>query len=333
MPAVRRGDRCDRAGKRADTVTALEHVRDGSAAVLPSDAANRRRDRRGGLDADAEVAYRIARDVVEAGAHDDQFGCNGARRRRQQHLPERDEGFGRHAARRQRHVDDDVVAKAVAARAGARVGGRGVGGDVGQAVAGDCLRPVAVVVIEIGDEHSPTSRTCGDGRIIEDAEAHAARRLGVVPRRTHEGEDALAAGEAGLDGGHRAARRAHGNAVRRFVDERVAGGELAHPACRRGFALHQLEVAAGMHAQNFFGGRISGGDALGEDPALAKERRDRLYAFGPLRVAGGAEVIAVEGVGNELQPECFDPLQASEAALLTSEYAFVPFFIIGSSRL
>ncbi|MGC1381720.1 MAG: hypothetical protein WA814_11940 [Candidatus Baltobacteraceae bacterium] len=64
-------------------------------------------------------------------------------------------------------------------------------------------------------------------------------------------------------------------------------------------------------------GRVARRDDLTEQVAREQPRRYRFNALRPLRVGDAAEVIAVERVGYELQPECFAVRQGSAAALLT----------------
>ena len=98
--------------QRIDVVSSLENVSDRPAAIFVGNAADCRRERRRRLDSDAEIADAVAGDVIETGAHDEQIRTHRSRDARQQLLPDRDEGFGRNAAGRQRYVDDEIALRA-----------------------------------------------------------------------------------------------------------------------------------------------------------------------------------------------------------------------------
>ena len=209
-----------------------------------------------------------------------------------------DEAFGGDSARVDRHVDERGAGHdAIIARvARARIRGIGVRAQVRHAAADRGLRAVAVVVVEVEHEHALALAARvgarGDRGVVEDAETHAARGLGVMSGRAHERERAAASVDGRLERDERRADGARGAFVRARVDQRVAGDQLRDAVgFQRGArAAHELDVRGRMHARDLVGARDARVDALAEHPAPAKLVGDDAHAIGPLGMRDAAQV-------------------------------------------
>ncbi len=120
----------------------------------------------------------------------------------------------------------------------------------------DGLGAVAVVGVPVEDGH-PGRRAAagvrrGDGRVVDQAEPHRPRPLGVVPRRAAGAEGAVdLAVDHGVDGRQGGAGRQRGGVEADVVDGRV-GVEVAASRGRQpldggqvGGVVHLLEIAPG----------------------------------------------------------------------------------------
>ena len=89
------------------------------------------------------------------------------------------------------------------------------------------------MIVEVDDQdararrESRLIRARGNRDVVEEAEAHAAIGLGMVPGRTHQREDRLVSRNACLGGDDCAAGGATCDAIGRRVDDRIAGREIA----------------------------------------------------------------------------------------------------------
>ena len=161
-----------------------------------------------------QLRERVAPVPVEAGGDDHQLRAEVVERGQQAFAPRRAEAIAARP-RRQRRIEDVAVAALFDV---ARVGiqRRLVRAQVQHArvVFEDRLRAVAVVHVEIDDRHALQLAVLdrvrgGDGRAVEQAEAHRHVAGRVVARRTHRAERALRiAVQHRIGGGHRGAGRA-----------------------------------------------------------------------------------------------------------------------------
>ena len=147
--------------------------------------------------------------------------------------------------------------------------------DIGDARAGLGLRAVAVMVVEIGDQHASLAAALrligarGHDDVVEEAEAHAARWFGVVARRPNEREDGLTERTARLHGSDGAACGAARGAKRVHVDERIAGREVARADEMLGLAAQQLEITRRVHALELLVARVARAQGLRQNAAGA----------------------------------------------------------------
>jgi len=176
---------------------------------------------------------------------------------------------------------DGVVAAvgSAVAGAGAGVGGMLVDGDEEGAglVEEDVLGTVAVVDVEVEDgdalDAPGAGGECGDGGVVEIAEAHGAVAGGVVTGRAHEAEGGLA-GEGELEGGEGGGCGAAGVEV-----------DLGQPC-----GVH-VEVTGFFEA-------LEVGDGVGAEEVLVGD----LARLGPLEGEIGLLLEACFGGGNALGP-------------------------------
>jgi hypothetical protein len=169
-----------------------------------------------------------------------------------------------------------------------------------------------MMVVEIDDEH-PRGRTAarclirarGDRNVVENAEAHTARGFGVMTGRPKQREHGIASASTRfcrLDG---APGRAARDGVRPRIDDHVPGGKIARNGCAGAFAFRQLDVCSRVDAFDLFVACVACRDRPLENVGGTQTSRDRLNAIGPFRVLDAAQVLCVERVADEPQPECF----------------------------
>jgi hypothetical protein len=139
-----------------------------------------------------------------------------------------------------------------------------------------------------------------------------------MPGRAYQREDCLASGDARFDRGDRTARGASCRAQRGRVDDRVAGGKITGGLQAGRLALDEFDITVAMNALDLGVGRIACRDGPRENAAVAQTRRNDLNAIGSLGMRDAANVLPVEPIGDELQPECFvGGRQESVAAFCT----------------
>ena len=150
-----------------------------------------------------------------------------------------------------------------------------------------------MVDVDVHDPHSRGSvgpeRRRGNRDVVEEAEAHRAVRLGMVPRRAHERERWLAVRECMARCLNRGARREQRDGLRPGARERVGVQHDRASRCR----LDAIEIPGRMHARQFRPRRRTRLD----DPSAARApvRRhgiEHLRPLGPLGVPGRRHVLA-----------------------------------------
>jgi hypothetical protein len=135
----------------------------------------------------------------------------------------------------------------------------------------------------------------GQGHVVEQAEAHAPLRLGVVARGAHGGEGI---GQAALQ--HPIHRHQHaagdqpGHVFAVLADGRVAGGEFA--AATGPIPAHGVEIALAVAAQQFGVADRPGGEAPAalQQVPLAKGLLNGIEPLGALGMVA-AGVVQAEG--------------------------------------
>ena len=294
--------RRDRAAERGDVVATLEAIHDTPGRVRRGYVADRRRERGGGdLRIDAEIADRVAGGKIVPGADDDEIGTHAFGQSGQHALPRRDERFRSVPVRGQRNVHDRAarVESLLGIPAGPGIRRERVRRDEGHAVTGDRLRAVAVMIVEVDDERSAAmirdERACGDGGVAEHAESHAARGLGMMPRRPNEGERRTVAFDGALHRRERSARGAARDGKRRRVDDRIARREIAGSRTDGpDVAFDALEIGARMHAFELAIARVARRNAVPEKTARVEICRNARDAVGRLRMPDTAQMLGVE---------------------------------------
>ena len=249
---------------------------------------------------------------VEAGGDDDQVrreivdapaGCATVKASRKMSLPVRG---------RQRRVDD-VADAGLVLGAGAGIERHLVGRAVEHAriVPEDVLRAVAVVHVPVDDGDALGAMRLlrmagGDGGVVEQAEAHGRRLLGMVAGRARRHEDVVgAAGEhvvdggvGGADGGQRRlpAFRAHHGVGIDALDAGLGdrGAHLVDEGLRVGIDNRGRVAFRGEHA-------VERGELLVVQHAL-----DGPQAVGPLRMAWRRDVLQIDRM--RIEPGCHDPI-------------------------
>jgi hypothetical protein len=240
------------------------------------------------------VRERVALVRVEAGRDEDQIRRvrpgDGQHDLIEQREPQR-------LARARRHGQVDRVPLAAARTgvlepAGARE--QPVLVDAGEqhvgAVAEDLRRAVAGMDVPVEDQHTrgAKSRDRGSGRdrdVVEEAEAHRARRLRVVACRTHAAEAGVGlAGQQQADHLDRTARGVQRGVERRFADVGVRVDRAAAlPAQRR----DRVHVAARVDELEVLCARRIRFDARPAEPvALAERALECEQPLGRVRVPG-----------------------------------------------
>ena len=208
-----------------------------------------------------------------------------------------------------------------------------------RALPGDRFGAVAMVIVEIGDQHPAAGRRPvgprRDRHVVQKAESHPASRLGVVTRRPHERKNRLGASCRGLNRRHDAAGGPPRHRQRMFGDDDVAGRTDSAPrpsGCRlrareaRGTLRYGRAGSRRRWRRAPQAGRSS-------TPSGAQTSGDHLHAVGRFGMPDVTEVVAVDWIGDELQCALFAGWHESVADFLTLAYSFVPLRIIGSRRL
>jgi hypothetical protein len=179
---------------RVEVVAALEHGYEASLCRFVGEATARRRHHGEAGGGDVEAPQRVAAVAVEAGGDEDEVRRELARDR-EDDLVERACELGIAEAGGERQVE-----RPAGAGAGADLGDRaGPGIDAvlvrrhvedARVVLEEMLRAVAVMQVPVDDADAADTRRAqrrrGDGNVVEEAETHRARVLGVMARRTHE---------------------------------------------------------------------------------------------------------------------------------------------------
>jgi hypothetical protein len=180
-----------------------------------------------------------------------------------------------------------------------------------------------VVIVEVDDENPASeagleraSRNCD---VVKEAETHPSRRLGVVAGRANQRKNRFFSGDAGLHGRNRAPGGAASNAKGARVHERITGRKIPRIRNGRGLAPHEFDIRRRVHPREFLVARVASGEGVGEHALRVQAPPDRLDAIGSLWMDYVAQMIPVEGIDDELQPECLvaGDLHGSAAALTT----------------
>ncbi len=201
--------------------------------------------------------------------------------------------FGRDAARIDRHVDERSAGDnpVVARISRARIRRVGVRAEVRYAAAYRGLRAVALMVVEVDDEHATAGllrvRARRDRRVVEDAEPHPARRFGVMSGRPHERERSAPSVDRGFERDQRRAGAARGGLVRAAVDDRVTVAaeirRLVVLECVTG-APNELDIGRRMDARQFVRAGDPRVDPLAEHTAPGEFLRDDAHPVGTFDV-------------------------------------------------
>jgi hypothetical protein len=220
-------------GQRPQVVAALQDQNQPVPGVAPGDGAHAPAQRGEAPGGDAHAAQRIVAVSIEPGRHQQQVGAVGIGNGLQQLVEDRRE-LGIAASLCERHVDGMARARTGADLVGAaraRVERVSVRAEVQHvaAVIERVLRAVAVVDVPVHDEHALVAQGgAGVGRrygdVVEEAEPHGPPSLGVVARRTHQGE-----GASRISGGHgrdRIDRCARGQERRGHASRRDRGVQV-----------------------------------------------------------------------------------------------------------
>jgi len=252
-----------------------------------------------------QVGERVAPMRIEACRYHDQVGLEIPQPGQNDLL----EGFAElrpAVAGAQGRVDDGVVLAALAHRPGTRIERHLVGRAIHHAGIGpeNLLRAVAVMDVEIDDRDAlqavPLLRMPRrDRHIVEEAETHGPRGLGMVAGRAHRHERI---GGPFFDHLVDRQRRAAGPAQRRLEAAGRHGGVgiEPHESLLRGGRLdfpHIVERVAKRDGFERGGRRLHAGEVL---ELLVFERLlDRAQTVGPFRMAGRGQVVEAGRVGDQ----------------------------------
>jgi hypothetical protein len=195
--------------------------------------------------------------------------------------------------------------------------------NIGEAVAGDRFGAVTVMIVEVHDEHAAAEagleRACRNRDVVKEAETHSSRWLGVVPRWANQRKNRFFSSDAGLHGYNRAAGCAPSNAKGARIHERITGRKISRIRSFRGLAPHEFDIRRRVHPRELLVAGVASGEGVDEHAVHSQALPNGLDAIGPLGMRYVAEMIPVEGIDDELQPECLaaGDLHGSAAALTT----------------
>jgi hypothetical protein len=254
---------------------------------------------------DRHGSQRILPVRIEAGGDQHQLGFVGMGDRQQRFGEDR--GVVRVAAAgRERRIDREAGARAGARlplAAGAGIERPLVGADKEQPIGcvKGVLRSVAVVHVPVDAEHARQPASVGfrggDGDVVEEAEAHRARRDCVVPGRADQGEGG--AGFAVHDEAH-AFRRGSGGEQRgidRCARDSGVAVEGAGPPAQAEDGLH---VARIVNARQLVQRRLRRIDQLrSPHRVLRQHAQDRAQPLGLFGVPVARVVLDAERVGQQ----------------------------------
>jgi hypothetical protein len=273
--------------------------------VLARDLGDRRGDPAVILVLEIQRRQRIATMGIESGRDQDQLRREAVESRQHCSFHRLAEGLAV-GMRPQQRVDDVVGDAVLLGGAGARIERPLMGrGEEQRGVALEHhLRAVAVVDVEIDhrDAPEPVRRARmqrADGDVVEQAEAHRHRGLGMVAGRPHGAERVLR-----LAADHRIDRRDHGT---RRAQRRLAGagaqagvGVELMAAGRRHGAQHALHVLLGMreHELAVLGARRLAPLERLED-RVVERGEDGFQALRPLRMPGSRIVVEAGRMGHQ----------------------------------
>jgi hypothetical protein len=123
--------------------------------------------------------------------------------------------------------------------------------------------------------------------------------------RAHEREHGFAARNRGLDRGYRAAGCASRRGQRVLIDDDVAGRKVLWNLGCRDLAFDELAIGARVNPLDLLVGSVARGSRFREQAAGAQPRPDDFNPIGALGMIDAPQVLAVQGVGNELQRVAF----------------------------
>lgn len=257
---------------------------------------------------DAQIAHAVAGNVIESRADDQQIRTHDARDRGQQVLPQCNEAFGGDSGNGHGSVDDQIVRSAITLRAGTRISRIGVGRNIGEAVAGNGFGAVTVMIVEVHDENAAAEagleRACRDRDVVKEAEAHPSGGFGMVARWANQRKNRFFSSDAGLHGRNRAAGSATSNAKGARVHERITGRKISRIRYSGGLAPHEFDIRRRVHPRELLVASVASGEGVDEHALRSQASPDLLDAIGPLGMDYAAQMIPVEGIDDDLQPEC-----------------------------
>jgi hypothetical protein len=179
------------------------------------------------------------------------------------------------------------------------------------------------MVVEVYDENAAAKAGLEGTRrnrdVVEETEAHAAIGLGVMAGRANQREDRFFVCNTGYCGLDCAAGRSASHAKRARVHERIAGRKISCLEDTFRLPSRELEIRRRVNAPDLIVARIARGKAVREHAVRCQTPRDRFNAIGPLRMDDVAQMIPVEGIDDELQPDFLvvGDLHESAAAFTT----------------
>jgi hypothetical protein len=164
-----------------------------------------------------------------------------------------------------------------------------------------------MMVIEVYHENAAAEAGLEGARrnrdVVEETEAHAAIRLGVMAGGTHQRKDRFFTCNTGEHGLDCAAGRSASHAKRACVHERIAGRKISGLESPFRLASRELEILRRVHAQDLVVACIASCESVDEHAVRCQTPCDRFNAIGPLRMDDVAQVIPVKGIDDELQPD------------------------------
>ena len=221
----------DAAGQHRRIVAALQHEERAPGAKRIRDLAHQATELTRRTGCDAEVADRVPGHEIVSGTHDEQPGADAFREHAQRRSPDGDERLGRDAGGGERNIHQRPIRgdMVVDREAGTGVSRHRVRGQIRKPAADQRLRAVPVMVVEVGDERALAGLgrigARRDRRVIEQTEAHPARRAGVMTGRAHERERGAPFAHRALERGQRPAGRVQSAVVGTRIDVGIAGRE------------------------------------------------------------------------------------------------------------
>jgi hypothetical protein len=132
----------------------------------------------------------------------------------------------------------------------------------------------------------------------------------MVARWANQRKNRFFSSDAGVHGRNRAAGGATSNAKGARVHERITrrkisrirySGGLAYGG---GLAPHEFDIRRRVHPRELLVASVASGEGVDEHALRSQASPDLLDAIGPLGMDYAAQMIPVEGIDDDLQPEC-----------------------------